>query len=75
VDTFVAVLIGVCGAILVAEGGLWKLFRRKTIGICFSENGRDDFAKFFTFPRIRLFAALHTVMLCAVAVLSISFLW
>ncbi len=68
-------LLGWCVFILVIEGLLWILFRRKFIEICLPVQGEEIFFHFFTVGRLRLFALIHTIGLVSCVVIAHLFLW
>ena len=60
--------------ILVVEGFLWLLFRRKFIQICLPKQG-DVFFHFFTVGRLFLFVLMHTLILIALVIIGHLLLW
>lgn len=69
-------LTGWSALILVLEGMIWFLFRRKFMEICVPQQERDTtFFHFFTVWRLRLFALLHTAVLLVCVIVAHLLLW
>lgn len=68
-------LLGSCLIILVAEGVMWELFRRKIAGIDFVEGADTAFFKFFTTAHVSVIAFLHTIILLATVIFFFLTLW
>lgn len=68
-------LIGWCVLILLLEGILWQLFKRKFVQICVPSQGSDIFFHFFTVRRLWLLAILHTLSLIVSVVIAHLLLW
>ncbi|MDD5041268.1 MAG: hypothetical protein PHX87_03275 [Candidatus Peribacteraceae bacterium] len=68
-------LLGWCSFILLLEGMLWILFKRKFIQICLPTQGEEVFFHFFTVGRLRLLAIIHTLILLACVIIGHLLLW
>ena len=68
-------ILGWCLFILLAEGTLWLLFKRKFVEICFPTKGEETFFHFFTIPRLRLLVIVHTIILMCCVIIAHLLLW
>lgn len=68
-------LLGWCVFILLLEGVLWVLFKRKFIQICLPSGGEETFFHFFTVSRLRLLFIIHTIVLIVSVIIGHLLLW
>ena len=67
-------ILGWCLFILLLEGILWTLFRRRFTQICLAPGDHSIF-HFFTLLRLRFLIALHFVTLLICVTIGILLLW
>ena len=70
-----AFLLGGCTIILIIEGMMWELFRRKITGLDFEEGADTAFFKFFTLGHVSLIVFLHTALLLTTIIFAFITLW
>lgn len=70
-----AFLLGICTTILITEGIMWELFRKKITGIDLVGGADSAFFKFFTLAHVSLVILIHTILLLSVIIFAFFFLW
>jgi len=68
-------LLTVAIVIIVMERLLWVLFRRRMAPLDFPQDIDWSQAHFFSFRKLKILAVLHCIVLLAVTILAILFLW
>ncbi len=74
-DSLTTAIIGSSALIVIVEGFLWKLFRKRIQGICFPREMDASFFRFFTLGRLRAIAISHTLFLLGTVNALYLLLW
>lgn len=68
-------LLGIEAVIVIAEFVCWRLFVRNAVPISFPHDADHSSLRFFTFPRLRLIALAHALLLMGFVLSVFLFLW
>ena len=74
-DSLLTAIIGSSVLIVMVEGFLWMLFRKRIQGICFPRKMDVSFFRFFTLGRLRAVAISHTLFLLGAVNALYLLLW
>lgn len=58
-----------------AEGLMWLMYRRRTSSMRFPREADESHIRLFTYGRMRYIIAIHTAVLMAVCLLTLTWLW
>ncbi|UPA22585.1 hypothetical protein K8942_06085 [Candidatus Peribacteria bacterium] len=74
-DTLFITLAAAIAVTLLSEGVLWWIFRQKLTPLVFPHELDTSYFRFFSMRRLRIAAALHTLMVATCIAICISLLW